>query len=1337
MLDLCNLPLQHTSIYHEPFRRDITSPLPPSQLWWTSSGGSTFLPTASTSDVQSTNAASGTNGLTSQTDPGPQSTGSTVPSQSDGSSFVSSSTVPPQTSITSTFVSSGGISQQSQTSGSAGASGDGSSSFTTLPSSTSQGGASSTSGVTSPTFTPASSSNGSLASLDDPPVCIGQGVDAQALGILSCLLLSSLIGFALWILFAILRPRFRQLYGVREWFVRPELRPEPLSNRFWAFLFPPLPFIPKLPNDVSDAGSSEERDAELFPSDQELNQRTLWNALLLAAGWTILGLAGALPLYLVNTPCLAQSSPQVQFGGQLSTLQDLSLLRLLTLLDDRSVTTSNMNKRFHILEVLNGKDERPSVNTRLIILTALVLAVGVLPALIHLGREFSRLAAYRKRWLQIKCDNLEIGWLSAQKAPGFSSWGEVQLKEFIFNTGLSKGDRLRASDPQSRRSRSRRADIEQGEEERGGDISAIDVQSLFTITDLGHLCDLITERDVILNHLEMAETRYIASFKLSTPDPSIMDIDQMALIHAAPETPNEGRPFISRPRALGGSQRHRRRQPPSRIAPAVPTSYVAPSSYYRLRNFSRTDSQTASLSEDRSFGDRVHSRVIGSRFQELNRDSRLLPAVPYGSIVHLGKAGELEPVHETVPDPSRYGPNYSEEPSSSAGVARTPDDPRQWKHPENISDYEMVDIPPSSELTPNEGYDRNGSPAAQGETEGLVRPRPPRTNVSSSARETFAMRGPSEDPSTTPPPHLRLQLQPPFVRPLSGLAHEQLTAIYDDIRHWRSRLKAANKEIADLQNDIYTNIADGTRIKGWLLTGRGIRFIPGIKMIDGRSKNDIKWHELQREGGNISDLGFWITATMVSILAGALLMAIAGLAVAGAPNVSHYLTFFGPLANHSLGAALATTLAPAILGTMIIVAALAIINYASRFGGSISVSHTQLNAFRATFCLLVIISTIWLVAVGALIFSLRSFDLSNARTRSVANGSIYMAAFLLAVLINLAIIAPALLLLQPVRLWSTLRHEKSALTPRQRFRAIYPAAYNPSVATGCCVLAMVFASMFSVIFPLIGPPVVLLLFLALVAHRYLVGYVYGRVHAGQTGGLTQMWLVRRFGTLLCLQPLLLGLILLAYRFWTLGGVLVGCGVLIILVVELFTWWRSRLPGIKTLNSQSREALDIFRRAARSPPNVFQSPSNNDEVREGSARQRTRSRGSLASVLDMMSITLAVAPSSGKRRRPVPLANEDIDDLVATERAARTHPDAPPHLPFVDPSEEMVEILYAPELLAPPPTIWLPNDTSGVARQEAHDLQRYHDLNATLDVRASEDVLPPQIRRSTSRRRSSG
>ena len=46
--------------------------------------------------------------------------------------------------------------------------------------------------------------------------------------------------------------------------------------------------------------------------------------------------------------------------------------------------------------------------------------------------------------------------------------------------------------------------------------------------------------------------------------------------------------------------------------------------------------------------------------------------------------------------------------------------------------------------------------------------------------------------------------------------------------------------------------------------------------------------------------------------------------------------------------------------------------------------------------------------------------------------------------------------------------------------ATYPRTYNPLFAMACCVLAVTFASTFALIFPLLGPPVVLLVFLTLV-----------------------------------------------------------------------------------------------------------------------------------------------------------------------------------------------------------------------------------------------------------------
>jgi hypothetical protein len=103
----------------------------------------------------------------------------------------------------------------------------------------------------------------------------------------------------------------------------------------------------------------------------------------------------------------------------------------------------------------------------------------------------------------------------------------------------------------------------------------------------------------------------------------------------------------------------------------------------------------------------------------------------------------------------------------------------------------------------------------------------------------------------------------------------------------------------------------------------------------------------------------------------------------------------------------------------------------------ISVSGSQLSAFKATFFLLTIVSALWVVAVGSVLFAMGAFSAGSGRAETVAHGSIYVGAFILAIVINVAIISPALLLLQPHRVWRIWRNERAAITPRQRFRGMY------------------------------------------------------------------------------------------------------------------------------------------------------------------------------------------------------------------------------------------------------------------------------------------------------------
>lgn len=192
------------------------------------------------------------------------------------------------------------------------------------------------------------------------------------------------------------------------------------------------------------------------------------------------------------------------------------------------------------------------------------------------------------------------------------------------------------------------------------------------------------------------------------------------------------------------------------------------------------------------------------------------------------------------------------------------------------------------------------------------------------------------------------------------------------------------------------------------------------------------------------------------------------------------------------------------------------------------------------------------------------------------------------------------------------------------------------MALASSVLGIVFACTFSAIFPLIGPPVVVLLILTLVANRFLVGYVYGRVGVGQTGGLLHIWMMRRFGTLLMLQPFLLGLVLLSRRFWSLGGVLIGSAVVVVVAWEMYTLRKTRVPGYASLDTASKDGLDRFKRTARAKGERASKDEEGARLVSPASPGSRRPRGSMASsIMNMLSFALAVTPS-GQRRGPVPL-----------------------------------------------------------------------------------------------------
>jgi len=100
-----------------------------------------------------------------------------------------------------------------------------------------------------------------------------------------------------------------------------------------------------------------------------------------------------------------------------------------------------------------------------------------------------------------------------------------------------------------------------------------------------------------------------------------------------------------------------------------------------------------------------------------------------------------------------------------------------------------------------------------------------------------------------------------------------------------------------------------------------------------------------------------------------------------------------------------------------------------------------MTAFGTTFIVLTIMGGVWLTGIGAVLYAVNAFQHAGGVGKTVADGSILMTLLALALVINVAIAAPGLLMLQPFRLWRVVRNERRAITPRQRFRGRFSPSF--------------------------------------------------------------------------------------------------------------------------------------------------------------------------------------------------------------------------------------------------------------------------------------------------------
>lgn len=177
-------------------------------------------------------------------------------------------------------------------------------------------------------------------------------------------------------------------------------------------------------------------------SDAHLVTHVLSSTLGVAAIATVLGLAISLPLSVAGVPHLSSTAPPNLHGGRLSSLMDLSLIRLLDALrpspaagsPSASLAARGLARLARALgpalvqrDTSGGAPVTKSAQTRLIVLCVLTAVLWVGGTLFIVSRAYARIAEYRATVEEASAGQ-DIIFLSAANAPGLAHLTESSIE---------------------------------------------------------------------------------------------------------------------------------------------------------------------------------------------------------------------------------------------------------------------------------------------------------------------------------------------------------------------------------------------------------------------------------------------------------------------------------------------------------------------------------------------------------------------------------------------------------------------------------------------------------------------------------------------------------------------------------------------------------------------------------------------------------------------------------------------------------------------------------------------------------------------------------------------
>lgn len=395
----------------------------------------------------------------------------------------------------------------------------------------------------------------------------------------------------------------------------------------------------------------------------------------------------------------------------------------------------------------------------------------------------------------------DLVWLPARNAKGLQGLSENRLWSFFARHELVAVAR----------------EGETTKEER----PPIEIDRLSAVPDLRELRAIHEERERVLDRLEVAEAAYIASFE---PTSRVeREMSEQSGSHLV------GTRSTTRVRSLPSLYK----EPPSRIAQDT----LPPSVSSRERK-----SLVPPRGPQGAFqlaGEPSNAQSFPSRLRKLSNNlhdalGRTQPAGSFTELFDVHSDQDHRPPDDSLPIGNRVSINDL---GQIIRQPRTPD-PTQL----------FFDLPSRPASTSPE-QKSTASPIATAKTK--------RTSRSLFTRSIAA----PDSRAATPSPYATETFHP-LLQP-SG-PDTRIGEAYAAVRAGRADLKRLNGAFVEAQAEALRAAKAGENVHGWLLRGKGARFLPGVEVIEARSADDVAWSELG--GIKLGSFGYAVATLIISVL---------------------------------------------------------------------------------------------------------------------------------------------------------------------------------------------------------------------------------------------------------------------------------------------------------------------------------------------------------------------------------------------------------------------------------------------------------------------------------------